>query len=78
MAGAGSLQRSTDGPTPRTDVQVAKDAWKFVQRKVQKHRSPPSIPEEDLQKTLSQDSAMSKANTLVVASDDQPAKKAEN
>lgn len=76
MAGASSLQRSPDGPTPRTDVQVAKDAWKFIQRQIQKGRGQPSTTKDDLQKTHSHESDMSKANTLVAASDDQSVKRA--
>lgn len=70
MAGAGSLQRSPGGPTPRTDVQVAKDAWKFVQRKIQKHRTQSSAAEDNLHKTQSHESTMSEANTIVAASSD--------
>lgn len=75
MAGAGSLQRSPGGPTPKTDVQLAKDAWKFVRGHIQKHRDQRTT-EGDLRKTFSQESDISKANTIVASSEDQSAKKA--
>ncbi|KAJ5596438.1 hypothetical protein N7450_002896 [Penicillium hetheringtonii] len=76
MAGAGSLQRSPGGPTPKTDVQLAKDAWKYVRGHIQKHRDQKTT-ETDLHKTRSQESDMSKANTIVASPDDQSARKAE-
>lgn len=75
MAGAGSLQRSPGGSTPKTDVQLAKDAWKFVRGHIQKHRDRRTT-EGDLHKTLSQESDISKANTRVVSLEDQSTKKA--
>ncbi|KAJ5404459.1 hypothetical protein N7509_004330 [Penicillium cosmopolitanum] len=80
MAGATSLQRSAGGSVPRTDVHLAKDAWDFIRGKRQAFlQQEPSVSEGDMacSKMTSQESVLSKANTIVVSSD-KGAEKEEN
>ncbi|KAJ5620084.1 hypothetical protein N7510_004068 [Penicillium lagena] len=56
------------GSLPRSDIQLAADAWKYIKRQVQQLRQPRvSENEADLKcyKTESAESAISKAGTLV-------------
>ncbi|KAJ5090207.1 hypothetical protein N7532_008891 [Penicillium argentinense] len=72
MVSSSSLQRSPEGTLPRTDVQLAKNAWKYVNRKIKEHRQnrdKMSEGDSNLHKTQSQESGASKADTLVPTGD---------
>ncbi|RAL07383.1 uncharacterized protein BO97DRAFT_409042 [Aspergillus homomorphus CBS 101889] len=71
MAGFNTIQRPASGPLsprPRTDLQLAADAWKFVGRQVQKVRNRRREKKGSGDKTES-GSVFSEAETIVTDGD---------
>ncbi|KAJ5674409.1 uncharacterized protein N7477_004343 [Penicillium maclennaniae] len=69
MAGF-TIQRSPTGPLtprPRTDVELAKDAWKYLSQKVEKRRQKQASKSESSTKSYDTDSKSitSNADTLI-------------
>jgi hypothetical protein len=80
MAGF-TIQRSPSGPLeprPRTDIELAKDAWKYLSKKVEDHRQKRDSKAGSSTKTSDTDSEsiISRADTLVGEKSDM--KKAKN
>lgn len=70
MANLMSLQRPPSAPLPRTDIQLMVDAWRYLNRQIQKHRARRLLKAEAQQKcydSSSEGSIISKADTLVVS-----------
>jgi hypothetical protein len=70
MAGF-TIQRSPSGPLnprPRTDIELAKDAWKYMSQKIDKRRQKRDSKAEASTKgdETDSESIMSKADTIVV------------
>lgn len=69
MAGF-TIQRSPTGPLtprPRTDIELAKDAWKYLSQKVENRRQKQASKSESSTKSNDTDSEsiISKADTLI-------------
>lgn len=76
MAGLNAIQRTPGAPLPKTDAQLAREAYRFVNRQVKKYRERRQLKAQG--SSASQDpetrSAISRADTLVVEESDEETK----
>lgn len=73
MAGLNAIQRTPGAPLPKTDAQLAREAYQFVNRQVKKYRERRQLKAQG--GSASQDpergSMISRADTLVEESDEE-------
>ncbi|KAJ5249134.1 hypothetical protein N7468_000585 [Penicillium chermesinum] len=71
MAGLNSIQRPYGAPLPKTDVQLAREAYQYVNRQIKKYRERrQSKAEGRAHQDAESGSIMSRAETLVVDESD--------